>query len=65
MSDKSAQRESRHMKRWLAELDESVVVVEDFVPAQRSLAWRMGQAYWHLKGVQAFTTNGGSASPST
>lgn len=57
MSDKSAQRESRHMKRWLAELDESVVVVEDFVPAQRSLAWRMGQAYWHLKGVQAFTTN--------
>ncbi len=57
MSDTSAPREPRHLNRWLAELDESLVVVEDFVPAQQSLAWRMGQAYWHLKGLQAFTTN--------
>ncbi len=57
MSDDPTPKSSRHLDRWREASDDGVTVVEEFVPAWRSLAWRLGQAYWHHAGLQAFTTN--------
>ena len=57
MTDEPTPKTSRHLDRWRESADDGITVVEDFVPAWRSLAWRLGQAYWHQRGLQAFTTN--------
>lgn len=57
MSDDPIRKTSRHVERWAEATDDGTTVVEEFVPAWRSLAWRLGQAYWHQQGLQAFTTN--------
>ncbi len=57
MSDDPNPKSSRHAQRWAEATEDGTTVVEEFVPAWRSLAWRLGQAYWHQQGLQAFTTN--------
>lgn len=44
--------------RWNPEEGTTTHILESFTPLSRSLAWRLGQTYWHRRGAQAFLTDG-------